>query len=308
MNVIDDKFDFESYFVENQDEGAKVRPASQWCDEVIDRVFGQSAPTSWTPIGFSKASGNFDLRPGEVTIWAGVNGNGKTTYLSQVMLNVMESGQKVCLASLEMKPRDSMYKMTLQALGLPNPSAAFIRAFHKWTDSRLWVYDHLGKVAASRMLAVATYVRKELGIDHIVIDSLMKCGVGVDDYTAQKLFVDAICTIARDTCMHIHLVAHSKKQKDEMTPPGKMDVKGSGAITDQVDNVITVWRNKPKETSLSEGAQDRRGEPDALLICDKQRNGEWEGQIGLWFDKNSQQFLGNPGDEPLSLYVHPEEN
>ena len=66
--------------------------------------------------------------------------------------------------------------------------------------------------------------------------------------------------------------------------------------------------NKKKEKDAQAGKQVADGEPDALLICDKQRNGEWEGQIGLWFDKNSQQFLGNPGDEPLSLYVHPEEN
>lgn len=28
-----------------------------------------------------------------------------------------------------------------------------------------------------------------------------------------------------------------------------------------------------------------------ILICDKQRNGEWEGCSALWFDRESWQFL-----------------
>jgi ABC-type hemin transport system ATPase subunit len=69
-------------------------------------------------------AGKFDLRPGEVTLWAGINKHGKTTFLSQVMLNLMREGQKVCVASMEMKPRDSMLKMTKQAAGVEKPSTA----------------------------------------------------------------------------------------------------------------------------------------------------------------------------------------
>ena len=47
---------------------------------------------------------------------------------SNIMLNVMQAGQKVCLASLEMKPRDSLAKMTQQASGVGNPSIPDIRA------------------------------------------------------------------------------------------------------------------------------------------------------------------------------------
>ena len=83
-------------------------------------------------------------------------------------------------------------------------------------------------------------------------------------------------------------------------------MKGSGAITDQVDNVIAVWRNKPKERKRDEGLLTEEAdvkEPDCLLICDKQRNGEWEGSIGLWFERDSQQFVASHGEEPLVLYT-----
>ncbi len=81
-----------------------------------------------------------------------------------------------------------------------------------------------------------------------------------------------------------------------------MDVKGSGSITDQVDNVLLVWRNKPKERDVQAGKKVADGEPDALLICEKQRNGEWEGRFTLWFDRDSQQYVGSQGAQPLNFF------
>ena len=91
----------------------------------------------------------------------------------------------------------------------------------------------------------------------------------------------------------VPIVAHSRKGQDELTPPGKMDVKGSGSITDQVDNVMTVWRNKRKEQAIASSKADEKtiNESDTLIICDKQRNGEWEGKIGLWFDQASMRYI-----------------
>ena len=43
----------------------------------------------------------------------------------------------------------------------------------------------------------------------------------------------------------------------------------------------------------------KQGEPDALLICESQRNGSgWNGSLQFWFDPHSMQFLENPGDNP----------
>lgn len=301
MKLIADDIDFEAYFSEHRDEGANVKPASSWADDVIDRFYGEGQESNWTPTGFDKCEGKFDLRPGEVTIWAGVNGHGKTTHLSHVMLNVMSRGQKVCVASLEMKPADSMAKMCRQASGSGAPSIAFIRGFHQWTDGKLWIYDHLGKLASSRALAVATYARKAIGCDHLVIDSLMKCGIGVDDLTGQKDFVDSLCTIARDTGLHIHLVCHMRKGENERTAPGKFDVKGAGEVVDLVDNLVIVWKNvrKAEKPDDESGSED----PDAFVRIAKQRHHPWEGSFAFWFDKPSQQFLEHKHARPTYVEI-----
>ncbi len=299
MNFVDDQIDFDAYFAEQQDEAAYIRPASDWTKDVIDRLYGERSAKTWTRTGFEKADDKFELRKGEVTLWAGINKHGKTTMLSQVMLSVMQADQKVCLMSLEMPPAASLEKMAKQASGTDKPSIPFINGFHKWTDNKLWVYNHVGKLPTKRVMAVATYVRKVLGIDHMVVDSLMKCGLGVDAWTEQKDFVDGLCAIARDTGLHIHLVCHMRKGENERTAPGKFDIKGAGEITDLVDNILIIYKNlrkieKPNDAAIAT-------EPDGYMRVAGQRHFSWEGSFAFWFDKGSQQFLEHQHSRPTYL-------
>lgn len=303
MNVIEDGIHIDDYFREQQVDAAKVRAASDWADAVVDRFHGQTSEANWKPTGFDKMAGKFDFRPGELTVWAGINKHGKTTFLTHVMLNVMAAGQRVCVASMEMKPAETMAKMTRQAGGTGSPTIRYIRAFHRWTDGKLWIYDHLGRVAASRMLALAQYVRGKMGIDHLVIDSLMKCGIGVDDLTGQKDFVDGLSTIARDTGLHIHLVCHMRKGENEKVAPDKFSVKGAGEIADMPDNIVIVWKNlrkpEPKDGVSSP-------DPDSYVRIAGQRHHPWEGSFAFWFDRESQQFLEHEHSRPRCIEVEME--
>lgn len=176
--------------------------------------------------------------------------------------------------------------------------------FRDWTDGKLWMYDQQGTVHWKQVCAVARYCAKELGIKQFFVDNLMKCVQGEDDYNGQKAFVDELCAIARDHDMHIHLVHHIKKPANEDHVSGKYDFKGTGAITDQPDNVIAVWRNKTKERAAQAKKMVSETEPDAKLLIDKQRNGSgWEGLIGLWFDRPSQQFLAGHNHKAMDIYA-----
>jgi twinkle protein len=316
--IVFDDIDFSEYEKET-DASQKVKPASMWVHELIERI-KSPVKQKRAVMPWRKTHAQIQFRPGEVTVWGGANGQGKSLVTGQVGLSLCSQGEKVCIASFEMKPIKTLERMGRQwsAFNVNDPAfygsdaamAQFVDLygqFSDWTDGKLWLYDQQGTVTAKQVCAVVRYCAKEKGITHFFVDSLMKCVAAEDDYTGQKMFIDELTAIARDHQMHIHVVHHIKKPSDESHKPTKYDFKGTGAITDQVDNVIAVWRNKAKEKKREAGAMVSEAEPDALLICDKQRNGEWEGQIGLWFDKTSMQYVGNPGDEPLSLYTHPEE-
>ena len=308
-----DSIDFSKYMLESESK-QKVRPAAEYVQDLIDDLGVYRKPVhAFLP--WEKTHQVFHFRPGEVTLWVGVNGHGKSQVTGLVALSLCTQEERVCIASFEMKPTKTLERMVRQFSGQTPPQAhdfndrgvmASFRdtyeQFQTFTDRRMWLYDQQGTVDTKTLIGVIRYCAKELHIKHFFIDSLMKCIAGEDDYNGQKLFIDQVTSIARDTGMHIHVIHHSKKLANEEAMPDKMDVKGSGSITDQVDNLLIVWRNKKKERSLAEGKRVADDEPDALLICDKQRNGEWEGRISLWYERASQQFVGAPAAQPLNFF------
>lgn len=286
--VRDDVIDFAKY-MQADSEAAYVRSAGDWYEDVLE-IFRDGNRLAGATLPWEGLRDLVRIRPAEVTLWAGVNGQGKSLVVSQVVLHLLQQGQRACIASMEMPPRKTMYRMARQAFGPENFTAERLQKLMAWVDdSRLWLYDQQGTVQADRIVALGRYVTKELGAQHLVVDSLMKCGIGVDDYNGQKAFVDQLCALAKDTGLHVHLVAHSRKGRTPDDVINKFDIKGTSEITDQADNVFLLWRNKPKEEAQARGEFGKGAEPDALLVVDKQRHGEWEGKVALWFDKKSQQ-------------------
>lgn len=303
MNIIDDSIDFSAFLAEPEAK-QKVKPASAWQDETI-RYMHAPDEQQGVYLPWSKTSSLFRLRSGELTLWPGINGHGKSILLSQLMLCAASQGEKVLVASMEMRPKLTLERKVRQACKewLPSPSKA--KDFFAWSADRLWLYDHLGSVQWKQLIAVMRYCASTLGITQFVIDSLMRCGIREDDYSGQKDFVDALCTFKHYYDVHVHLVMHSRKKDDEMTPPGKFDAKGTGTITDLADNVVTVWRNKKKESEAQRAEGLRRldvmEQPDALLICDKQRNFPWEGRVMLWYRQDCMQFVESSGGAAIEL-------
>ena len=307
--LLPDDIDFSAY-MQATDASHKVVSGAAFADDVValidrpDRICGLRLPWPSTHRGFR-------FREAEVTVWTGYNGHGKSYALGMVCAGLVAQRAKVCIASFEMPARRTLYRMLRQVSGRDALNAEFARGYLAMVRDHLWLYDHVGQTTPDKLLAVIRWSHDKKGIQHFVIDSFLTCGLPEDGngaLTAQKEFIGALCTIARDTGVHIHIVAHAKKgstDDDEMRAPGKFNVRGSSAITDQADNVIAVWRNVRKERALDinctlggrEVSNAERAamalQGDAMLSVAKQRNGEWEGKIPLWLDRESWQFVDN---------------
>jgi twinkle protein len=290
--------DLAPYLDAPPDESPNIRPASEYVEQVIDRFYGETSRAG-ARLPWGNHEHKIVFRPGEMTLWLGVNGHGKSLLLNQLVLSWMQTGDRSCIASFEMKPDLTLKRMCCQASTSEEPTIKFIRDFHAWTDDRLWMYDQQGTVNHRRVLSVGRYFAEVIRGQHVIVDSLLKCGIAEDDYNTQKKFIDELTAVARDTGLHIHLVHHSRKLDNEREIPGKMDAKGSGAITDQVDNCVTFWRNKKKEheTEKNNGIPDD-SIFDALMIVDKQRNGDWEGRIPFWFNAVSMTYQASARVKP----------
>lgn len=232
----------------------------------------------------------FEFRKGELTVWTGYNGHGKSLILSQILLGLMRQGERVMIFSGEMLPERQLKRMAKQATGLDRPTPQYLDTLGQWLTDKLWLFNVVGSATIDRLLEVFLYSSRRYGTTHFVIDSLMMTDVpedGPGSMTAQKEAVRKLCDFARKNGLHIHLVAHPRKGQDESRGPGKMDVAGSSKITDGADNVFTVWsaRNDENDPNVD------RSKSDARLELQKNRNGDIQHYTQpLWFCKDAQQF------------------
>lgn len=225
-----------------------------------------------------------------------------TEVVGHIAVDAMSQGVRVCIASLEMKPGKMLARLTRQTICTASPKREEIIMTNEWFSDRLWVFKLTGTAKAGRLLEIFAYARRRYGVELFVIDNLAKCGLDEDDYTKQKNFIDALCDFKNEHNCHVLLVTHSRKTS-EATPTGKMDVKGTGALTDMPDNVMAVWRNIPRERalrktermgheSLDKDEQASVSMPASMIRLLKQREGEgWLGDISTNFDARSHQFL-----------------
>lgn len=287
--------DFDGYLQAREDDIGRVKSPRAFLDELNDEFYGEVRFSGRT-MPWHKTHDSVRFRPGEVTVWTGFNGHMKSMVCGYVALDlVARQNETVCIASFEMKPRKTLKRMACQAIGTTKPTPEYVEKFLDLVQGNLFLYDQQGETSPQRVLGVIYYCAEKLGVTHFIVDSLMKVIGDEDDYNGQKKFVGQLCTAARDLNIHIHLVHHSRKREDESKRPGKNDAKGSGAIVDQVDNFIAVFKFPRKEGEDAE-------KPTHALYVDKQRNGEWEGPVALWFDPETMQFKEHH-KEPRRNYV-----
>lgn len=271
--------------------GRNIVSIGHYAEQVAELIAGKDPGGDRLP--WPKTHPNFRFLPGEITIWHGINGHGKSAVTTQCALYLALQGRKSCIASMEMAPARTIERMLKQAAGNSKPTEQFFGQFFLAFCASIWLYNKRGRVDRKFLMAAIRYCAAEKQTSHFWIDSLMKCVPGEDDYNGQKDFIEDCCDIAEETQTHVHVIHHERKTDDENKSGNKMTVKGSGSITDLAHNVIGVWRNKRKEAERENAANPAALDeetPDFLLNCSKQRTLAWEGKIALWGDRESWHF------------------
>jgi len=274
----------------------KVKSTDIFTDDVI-KYFGEEIH-SGKSLGWVKTEDKFRVRMAELTIITGPSGHGKSMWLSQVILSMMRQGTKCLVASLEMRPVLTLSRMITQALGSPEPTDDYIRKFCERAADKLYIYDQTGTTTSQDMIATLHYGKHILGCDVFVIDSLMKLqDVSEESLDAQKRLTNSLAVTCRDLNIHVFLVAHTRKMKDETEVPDATDLMGSSHIRNLSDSILCVWRNRYKEKLIDEGKtsdDELKIIPDCKVFVQKQRNAQWEGSFNFWFDSKGLRYKESP--------------
>jgi twinkle protein len=280
----------------------RVNEKSDFESEVLEYFKTRQEGILGDKLPFPSADQKIGFRKKEITVLAGVNGHGKSLILGQIALDIVNKGSKILMASLEMPPVSTLARMSRQATGVNIPSKQQINKFMQWQLDYFYLFNHVGSLEAWQVISLCRYASIELGVSHVIIDSLTKCTRGEADYDGQKDFMNQLCEVAKEMNIHIFLVHHVRKGNDEAETANKFDLKGSGSISDLVDNVMIISRNIKKERETERNLIADNSVPDAALIVSKQRHGDWNGTLGLWFDKKSQQFTES-FQQPIINYL-----
>ena len=259
------------------------------------------APKVTTSIGrLNQALGGFYL--GDVTVVTGKSGEGKSTLLSQILLDCVDGGHKVCAYSGELRADQFQYWSDLQAAGRCNVSEYFDtvsnrkvmyvkketrKKIHRWYGNNYWLYDNNITIENEELdvLRVFETAAKRYDCKVFAIDNLMTVDFGKvnerDFYRSQSKFVGKVVNFARLHEAHVFLIAHPKKTDGGLT---KDDIGGSGDIHNRVDNVLALQRIQT-------------GIGDSKLTILKNR---WEGvleEIGLNYDEYSRRLYTDSDGE-----------
>lgn len=255
--------------------------------------------------------------PGELSVWTGKRGEGKSTLIDQLLLEAIDQGAPVCAYSGELQDWKFKYWALLQAAGpryiidikdkttgrkMPGVSDAVQRRIDRWWSRRFLIYD-IGtntSHSAEDILRTFDYAHRCYGAKVFLVDNLMTAKfrgrVKDDYYLAQSEFVGRLASFARGANVHVHLIAHPRKSDKGISDPD--DVGGSGDITNFADNVFSVSR-RIRET---DAAGKPVGPPGAELIVFKNRFlGAGKRGYKLDFDERSKRFC-RAGGTPDKAY------
>ena len=99
MNLIPGSIDL-SAFTEPENVH-QIRSADRFKKKTID-ILSHKNKAIGCQLPWHKAQDLIELRPGELSIWTGYKGHGKSMMLSQAMLHCMKRGQKVLVLTPEL--------------------------------------------------------------------------------------------------------------------------------------------------------------------------------------------------------------
>ena len=223
------------------------------------------APTKSKLILSSLYTINYELggySPGDLVCWTGKTGAGKSTVVSQEVLSAINDGEKAVWYTGELSPSKLKRNIILQCatsdyIGLeydarrdrdiPTVSMDIAQRINEWIAGRIMLCDD--NVAtmdfnSAYLIELLKYARRRNGCTVAVVDNIMMAVMSADDdqyYRAQEKFTLSLKQVAMSMGMVIHLVAHPRKTRENITND---DISGSASITRLADTVMSVEHGK----------------------------------------------------------------
>ena len=193
------------------------------------------------------------FKRGDVSVWSGFRGCGKSSLLSMLILNGAQKGYKSAMWTGELVGEQFKQWLYLQAAGkqynkrfghsdyyyTPDNIASRI---DPWIDKYMWLFNNKYGDNFNQIAEELRKLKDEEDLDEAFLDNLMVLNyrdLGHDKYESQGELLQKLEDLAKELLIHIHLVAHPNKSSGFI----RIDnISGSGDISNKADNVFLLHR------------------------------------------------------------------
>ena len=241
------------------------------------------------------------LKKTYVSVMSGLRAGGKSSIISQMILESAENNYRTALFSGELTPKNLMKWMYLQCAGKNNVKPTIFEGKYfveeetivrmsKWLDEKLYVYNNeYGNNFEQIMMQLKKCV-VDHKVDLIILDNLMALNIpnnNNDKYAAQSKFVQDLEDFAKACNVHILFVAHPRKSQGFLRLD---DVSGSNDIVNRVDNAFIIHRVNSDFKSSYKLKFERDADLDfpratnVIEICKDRDNGTQDILVPLYFE------------------------
>lgn len=244
-----------------------------------------------------------------ITIVSGLPSSGKSSFLNQIIGNVIDSGERVWIFSNEMNSNILSNWLTLGLAGRGNineyistyTGAPYYKTppeikekIRRFYDGQLYIYkDDAPNDEDSLFVSMEECVRK-FGIRTLIIDNLMCIALNNsnnDKYDAQTEFFNRLIKFAKKFNVAIIIVCHPKKLPAGVREVDMYDISGSSNIINLAHLSFALRRISKKEKEDPKCPYNRH---DVLLSIIKDRvQGRNGVEIPFYYDVPSRRFYTN---------------
>ena len=263
-------------------DGADLESVGQWLDQ--NDVFTERKPGIFTGIDDYDEM-TFGLHPGELTVFAGRAGMGKTSHCGTITWQMARRGKAVADFINEQRKASFIGRMLCGRSGVSFKSyrrgqldmieKIYIEEARDEFRKLPIFIDQRSKMSLSSIRAKSARLKRSGDLDVILVDQLYgisnegiwEKGMRGDELLGKK--VQGLKDVAQELEVPVGVYHQLKREstKNEDSRPSMVDLKNSGEIEERADNVALFHRP-------SYYKRDEATKYDAEIIIAKQRDGE----------------------------------
>lgn len=256
------------------------------------------------------------LPKGGLVLVSGLRGQGKSTWLGQTKLDLIDNGYKGLEFSLEMSNKKTLNWTILQACGKDNLKSTLTsngKTFYsaktpqiendiiEWIDDKLLIDDNSTFNAKVIERQIVEKLESSTDIDFCIIDNMMRLDIaeyGSEKLLAQIKFAKTITDICQKKNICLLLVVHPTKV---FTLPRIDNLAGAGELLNLASLVIilhkvnTDFKVKQKQVFNFPDSHELLQYNTLLEIAKDRDFGQDDSLIGLYFEEESKRFIEYKG-------------